>query len=58
MRAGRRHLYDTKCRELAEHFLDDEGLTDEERKRHADLMAQDIQIAAENYLSDIPHEAR
>lgn len=40
--------YDTKCFELAQHFLSD---FPELGPEHADQLAQDIQMCVEDYLS-------
>lgn len=44
-------LYDSKCFDLAEAFLsDEEGLTDDQRKRYAAELAAHIQEAIESWL--------
>jgi len=49
--------YDEKSYELAEHFLSDmKALTDEQRKKYADRLAQTIQSAVEDELDAISDE--
>jgi hypothetical protein len=52
-----RATYDAKCLDLALLFLEDTPLSENERRHHADVLAQDIQVAIENYLRDL-EEAR
>lgn len=44
--------YDRKCYDLAMLFLEDVDLDEDDRHSHASMMAQDIQIAIENYIAD------
>lgn len=44
--------YDRKCYDLAMLFLESQDLDEQERHKHANTMAQDIQIAIENYMAD------
>lgn len=42
--------YDTKCADLAEHFLDDVSLPDFARRKAKAYLAQHIQNAVETWL--------
>lgn len=45
--------YDGKCYELAQHFLSDHNIADEDsRKRYTDKLAQMIQAAVADFLDD------
>lgn len=44
--------YDQKSYDLAMYFLADMEMDEALRKKHADTMAKDIQIAVENYIAD------
>jgi hypothetical protein len=49
-------LVDSKSWDLAEHFLQDEQIKDEDRKRITDILAQEIQQCVEDFCSlTLPH---
>jgi hypothetical protein len=46
-------MYDSICHDVAKAFLDELPLTDEDKDKHAKLLAQEIQDAIEAYLSGL-----
>jgi len=47
---------DSESWNLAEHFLQDEPIKDEDRKRITDMLAQEIQQCVEDFCSlTLPH---
>lgn len=50
---GEEMTYDRKCYDLAMLFLESQDLDEQERHKHADTMAQDIQIAIEKGITSL-----
>jgi hypothetical protein len=53
MRGSRGHPYsfDSKCYDLAEHFIQDENIRPEDRDKILNNLAQDIQDAVEDFFT-------
>jgi hypothetical protein len=54
MRGGsrqREYSFDSKCYDLAEHFVQDENICPEDREKILNEMAQDIQDAVEDFFT-------